>query len=199
MTPSHPKTVTLNTGDALLLVDIQNDFLPGGSLAVPGGDQILPAINQYLSRFKSKGLPVFATRDWHPHDHCSFTPLGGIWPVHCVRNTPGSQFPEDLRLPKDTIVVSKAMAREKDAYSGFEDTGLAEKLKTAAVRRLLIGGLATDYCVLNTVKDALKNGFSVLLLTDAIRAVNVAPDDGKNAIREMIRLGAKCLPHSVNA
>ena len=95
-------------------------------------------------------------------------------------------------------MVSKAMAREKDAYSGFENTGLAEKLKAAAVRRLLIGGLATDYCVLNTVKDALKNGFSVLLLTDAIRAVNVAPDDGKNAIREMIRLGAKCLPYTAN-
>ena len=194
MTPPLPKTVTLNTGDALLLVDIQNDFLPGGSLAVPGGDQILPVINQYLSLFQSKGLPVFATRDWHPHDHCSFDPQGGVWPVHCVKNTPGSQFPEDLWLPKHTIVVSKAMAREKDAYSGFEGTGLAEKLKAAAVRRLLIGGLATDYCVLNTVKDALKNGFSVLLLTDAIRAVNVAPDDGKKAIQEMIRLGAKCLP-----
>ena len=199
MTLPHPKTVTLNSGDALLLVDIQNDFLPGGSLAVPGGDQILPVVNRYLSLFQSKGLPVFATRDWHPYDHCSFTHLGGIWPVHCVKNTPGSQFPEDLRLPKYTIVVSKAMAKEKDAYSGFEGTGLAEKLSAAEVHRLLIGGLATDYCVLNTVKDALKNGFSVLLLTDAIRAVNVEPDDGKKAIREMIRLGAKCLPHTVNA
>lgn len=190
MRPSSQNDLNPKTGDALVIVDLQNDFLPGGSLAVPDGDVIVPVINRYIALFHSKGLPVFATRDWHPQDHCSFEPQGGIWPVHCVQGTAGSQFPSDLRLPDSTTVISKAVTEEKDSYSGFEGTDLTERLKAAKVRRLFIGGLATDYCVLLTVKDAFRNGFSVLLLRDAIRAVNVSPDDGEKAIVEMVRLGA---------
>ncbi len=190
MTSSNRKNLTIKAGDALIIVDIQNDFLPGGSLAVPGGNEIVPVINHYIERFQSKALTVFATRDWHPADHCSFEQQGGIWPAHCVKNTTGSQFPMLLRLPNSATVISKATEQDKDAYSGFEGTDLKERLRAAQVKRLLIGGLATDYCVLNTVKDALKNGFSVLLLQDAIRAVNVNQEDGKKAIEEMVRLGA---------
>jgi len=190
MSPSNSKDLDLKSGDALVVVDVQNDFLPGGSLAVPGGHEITPVINRYIELFQSKGLPVFATRDWHPHGHCSFVEQGGPWPVHCVEGTKGSQFAPDLRLPDSTIVISKAVTVENDAYSGFEGTDLNERLQAAGIRRLLIGGLATDYCVLNTVKDALKNGYTVLVLQDAIRAVNVEPQDGEKALEEMARLGA---------
>ncbi len=190
MNPSNRNDLHLETGDALLIVDVQNDFLPGGSLAVPGGDEVIPVFNKYLELFKAKGLPVFVTRDWHPKDHCSFEEQGGIWPVHCMAATAGSRFPSDLHLPDFATIISKAVTVEKDAYSGFEGTDLVERLNRAGVRRLLIGGLATDYCVLNTVKDALNNGFGVLLLKDAIRAVNVEPKDEQKAIEEMIRLGA---------
>ncbi|MBW1853012.1 MAG: isochorismatase family protein [Deltaproteobacteria bacterium] len=159
MRPSSQNDLNPKTGDALVIVDLQNDFLPGGNLAVPDGDEIVPVINRYIALFQSKGLPVFATRDWHPQNHCSFEPQRGIWPVHCVQGTAGSQFHSDLRLPDSTTVISKAVTKEKDSYSGFEGTDLTERLKAAKVRRLLIGGLATDYCVLFTVKDALKNGF----------------------------------------
>jgi nicotinamidase/pyrazinamidase len=181
---------SLRAGDALVVVDVQNDFLPGGRLAVPGGDEIVPVINRYIELFQSKGLPVYATRDWHPENHCSFEEQGGIWPVHCVAGTAGSRFPLNLRLPDSATVISKAAKRDADAYSGFEGTDLDERLQAAGVHRLLVGGLATDYCVLNTVKDALKNGYGTLLLLDAVRAVNVEPEDGKKAVEKMIRLGA---------
>ncbi|OQX65491.1 MAG: hypothetical protein DRH37_05370 [Deltaproteobacteria bacterium] len=185
------RELRLNPGDALIVVDLQNDFLPGGALAVRHSSEIIPVINRYIALFQSKGLPVYATRDWHPKDHCSFETHGGPWPPHCIQDTPGSRFPSELRLPASVVVISKAAEREKDAYSGFEGTDLAERLRAAETRRLLIGGLATEYCVFNTVKDALRNGFSVLLLLDAVRAVNVNPDDGKKAVQEMIRLGAQ--------
>ena len=190
MNPSNPKNLDLKSGDALVVVDVQNDFLPGGSLAVPGGHGIVPVLNRYIELFQSKGLPVFATRDWHPQGHSSFEEQGGPWPVHCMEGTTGSQFAPDLSLSDSIIVISKAVALENDAYSGFEGTELNERLQAVGIRCLLIGGLATDYCVLNTVKDALKNGYTVLLLQDAIRAVNVKPEDGEKAVEEMIRLGA---------
>lgn len=182
---------TPHAGDALLIVDIQNDFLPGGSLAVPRGDEVVPVLNRYIERFRARSLPVYATRDWHPPDHCSFQARGGPWPPHCVAGTPGAGFAPALALPPDTVVISKAASPDKDAYSGFEGTDLAQRLRDAGARRLFIGGLATDYCVLNTVKDALSRGFTVLLLEDAVRAVNVRPDDGEKAMKEMIRLGAR--------
>lgn len=185
--------IKLVKGDALIMVDVQNDFLPGGSLAVPDGDEVVPTLNLYVRAFESQHLPIYATRDWHPANHCSFTAQGGIWPPHCVAGTGGADFSPGLTYPEDTVIVSKATTPQKDAYSGFEGTDLAQRLRDQGVRRLFIGGLATDYCVLNTVKDALKHNFTVFLLQDAIRAVNVKQDDGNNAEREMQSLGAKTI------
>jgi nicotinamidase/pyrazinamidase len=184
-------SVHLQTGDALIAVDVQNDFLPGGSLAVPQGDAVVPALNRYLAAFAARALPVFATRDWHPAGHCSFQDQGGIWPPHCVAATIGAAFATGLALPPSAIIVSKATAPEADSYSGFGGTDLAARLRTVGSKRLFIGGLATDYCVLNTVKDAIGEGFAVMLLTDAIRAVDVKPGDGARAEEEMRQLGAR--------
>lgn len=176
--------------DALIIVDVQNDFLPGGALGVSQGDQVVPLLNHYIQYFRRAELPVYATRDWHPPDHCSFTAQGGIWPPHCIADSEGAQFPPDLLIPADSQIVSKATTRNQDAYSGFQGTRLAQQLHSAGVLRVFVGGLATDYCVLNTVKDALKEGFQVVLLKDAIRAVNLNPGDGDRAIQEMLELGA---------
>lgn len=176
-------------GDALLIVDVQNDFLPGGSLAVPHGDEVVPVLNRYLHIFAA--LPVYATRDWHPERHCSFKPQGGPWPSHCVAGTRGAEFAAALQLPPSAVIISKATTVEHDAYSGFQDTDLDSLLHSTNIRRLFIGGLATDYCVLNTVRDAIGLGYKVLLLTDAIRAVDVQPGDGLRAEQEMIKLGVQ--------
>lgn len=189
-TPNQHDT-RIRQGDALLIVDVQNDFLPGGSLAVPRGDEVLPALNRYLTFFTAQSLPVYATRDWHPERHCSFRAQGGIWPPHCVAGTRGAEFAAALRLPPAAVIVSKAATAEQDAYSGFQGTGLDAQLRAAGIRRLFIGGLATDYCVLNTVRDALKLGYQVWLLSDAIRAVDVRPGDGQRAEQEMLSLGAQ--------
>jgi nicotinamidase/pyrazinamidase len=183
--------IQLQTGDALIAVDVQNDFLPGGSLAVPEGDAVVPALNRYVAAFGARALPVYATRDWHPPDHCSFNAQGGIWPPHCVAATRGAEFAGDLALPPTAVIISKAATREADAYSGFAGTDLAARLRAGRVTRLFIGGLATDYCVLNTVRDALAADFDVLLLADAIRAVDVHPGDGARALGEMQQLGAR--------
>jgi len=177
-------------GDALIIVDVQNDFLPGGSLAVPRGDQVVAPLNRYATLFARLGLPVVATRDWHPPNHCSFRNQGGPWPPHCVADTPGARFAPELALPADASIVSKATTAERDAYSGFEGTELDAMLRRRNVRRVFVGGLATDYCVLNTVKDARRLGYEVVLLRDAIRAVDVNPGDGDRAQEEMLRLGA---------
>ena len=183
--------IRLQSGDALIAVDVQIDFLPGGQLAVPQGDAVVPAFKRYLAAFGARALPVFATRDWHPPNHCSFKAQGGIWPPHCVAATRGAEFAPGLALPAAAVVVSKAATAEADSYSGFGGTDLAARLRAAGVKRLFIGGLATDYCVLNTVKDALAEGFDVLLLTDAIRAVDVNPGDGARAQAEVQQLGAR--------
>jgi nicotinamidase/pyrazinamidase len=180
-------------GDALLIVDVQNDFLPGGSLAVMRGDEVVPVLNCYLHSFAAQSLPVYVTRDWHPERHCSFRAQGGTWPPHCVAGTHGAEFPAALQLPPSAMIISKAMTEQQDAYSGFQGTDLDARLRAANIRRLFIGGLATDYCVLNTVRDALRLGYQVLLLTDAIRAVDVRPGDGLRAEQEMLNLGAQRL------
>lgn len=183
--------ISFKPGDALLIVDVQNDFLPGGSLAVRRGDEVVPVLNRYVRAFEAHGLPLYATRDWHPERHCSFHAQGGPWPPHCMAGTRGAEFAAQLSLPPSAVIISKATTPEKDAYSGFQDTDLDQRLRAAAVRRLFIGGLATDYCVLNTVRDALRLGYEVFLLTDAIRAVDVQPGDGLRAEEEMTRLGAQ--------
>jgi nicotinamidase/pyrazinamidase len=182
--------LSLSDRDALLIVDVQADFLPRGRLAVPGGDAVVPALNGYLALARRKGLRVFASRDWHPLNHCSFREQGGPWPEHCVAGTPGAEFAQGLELPPDAVIISKAVAAGSDAYSAFAGTDLERLLRELRVTRLLVGGLATDYCVLNTVRDARKAGFEVLLLRDAIHAVNVKPGDGEHAEREMREVGA---------
>jgi nicotinamidase-related amidase len=184
-------SVTLQLTDALVLVDVQNDFLPGGALAVPDGDAVVPALNRYIAAFLRKGLPILVTRDWHPPDHCSFRDRGGPWPPHCVAFSRGAAFATLLQLPCDAVIVSKAETKDQDAYSGFEGTDLDARLRALGAKRLLVGGLATDYCVLGTVRDALAKGYEALLLRDAIRAVNVSPGDGDRAEREMVGLGAR--------
>ena len=182
--------IRLGPGDALVVVDVQNDFLPGGRLAVPAGDQVLPALNHCLALARERGLPIFATRDWHPADHCSFADQGGPWPPHCVAGTQGAEFAPGLSLPEETVTVSKAATPEKDAYSGFEGTELGRLLREKGVSRLILGGLATDYCVLSTVRDAVRLGYRVILLRDGVRAVDVQPGDGERALAEMQALGA---------
>lgn len=177
-------------GDALVVVDIQNDFLPGGSLAVPGGDAVVPVMNRYIALFQERDLPIFFTRDWHPEGHCSFREQGGIWPPHCIIGTEGAEFGPGLQVPPEATIVSKGSALTRDAYSGFQETDLADRLRGLEVRRVFVGGLALDYCVVNTVKDALRNGFQVVLLRDATRAVNMKPHDGETAENEMVELGA---------
>ncbi|MEN8259918.1 MAG: nicotinamidase, partial [Pseudomonadota bacterium] len=177
--------IALKKGDALLIVDLQKDFLPGGTLAVPGGDAILPRLNDYIERFENAGLPLFASRDWHPPDHCSFRAHGGPWPSHCVAETAGAEFAEKLKLPPNTHIISKATRREYDAYSAFQGTGLAETLRALGINRLFICGLATDYCVMETALDAIDAGFQTVLLVDAIRAIDAEAGDGDKAVRRI--------------
>ena len=184
-------TIELIEGDALVIVDAQNDFLPGGALAVPQSDEILPILNHYIAAFEKRRLPIYMTRDWHPPDHCSFKEYGGPWPTHCVAGTDGAAFSAELKLTAPATIVSKATTPDLECYSDFGTTNFEADLRVSGVSRLFIGGLATDYCVLSTVKDALALGFNTFLLVDAIRGVNVHPDDSQNAEQEMIRLGAK--------
>jgi nicotinamidase/pyrazinamidase len=187
--------IRLQPGDALVLVDVQNDFLPGGHLAVPEGDQVITPIKHWLAEFIRAGLPVFATRDWHPSDHCSFRAQGGPWPPHCVAGSEGAQFASELALEGDPriTIISKGTGREADAYSGFEGTDLHARLQSAGARRLFVGGLATDYCVLNTVLDARRLGYEVELLERATRPVEVHAGDGARATAAMIDAGAVLL------
>jgi nicotinamidase/pyrazinamidase len=180
-------------GDVLLVTDIQNDFLAGGSLAVAGGDEVIPVLNRYIAEFVARRLPVYATRDWHPPEHCSFHEQGGPWPVHCVQGTHGAAFSALLELPLDTTVISKATLKDQEAYSSFQGTDLDSRLRAAGIRRVFIGGLTTDYCVLNSVRDAHNAGYAVFVLADAIRAVNVQPGDGQRAEAEMASLGARLI------
>ena len=197
MDPANSDQLRLKQGDALIVVDVQNDFLAGGSLEVPQGNEIIPVFNQYIEAFATNGLPVFATRDWHPSNHCSFKAQGGLWPSHCVVDTEGAQFAPDLLLPGSAVVISSATETDKEAYSGFQGTDLDERLRSVHIQRLFIGGLTTDYCVLSTVKDAIEQAYKVFLLQDAIKAVNVNPDDGKKAEEEMTRLGAVLIKYEM--
>jgi nicotinamidase/pyrazinamidase len=178
----------LRPGDALVIVDMQNDFV-SGSLAVPGGGEVIAVLNRYIDIFTRQRLPVFATRDWHPPDHLSFRDYGGDWPAHCVASSAGAAFVPTLTLPADAIVISKGTRADREAYSGFEGTDLDLQLRARGVSRLFVGGLATDYCVLNTVLDARRCGYDVFLLADAIRAVNIGAEDGSRAEAEMLRAG----------
>ena len=182
--------------DALVVVDVQNDFCPGGALGVTDGDAVVPILNMYAERFRAAGAPVFASRDWHPARTKHFQSGGGVWPPHCVQGTPGAAFHPALALPAGVTIVSKGMDPGDDAYSCFQaetEDGLpfAAALGECGASRLFVGGLATDYCVRATVLDALKEGFEVVLLEDASRAVDLKPGDGERAMAEMIAAGAR--------
>lgn len=178
-------------GDALLVVDIQNDFLPGGSLAVASADTVLPPLNRCIDLFVKRHLPVFASRDWHPADHCSFQSQGGPWPVHCVAGTTGAAFSDKLTLPPDTILISKATRTDREAYSAFDGTELHARMAGIGVKRIFIGGLTTDYCVVNTVEDGVKLGYVMIVLSDTVKAVDVDPGDGARALARIRQSGAR--------
>lgn len=181
--------------DALVIVDVQNDFCPGGALAVARGDEVVEPLNRLIERFGKAGLPIFATRDWHPARTRHFKEYGGLWPAHCIQGTQGAEFHPDLKLGENVVILSKGMAAEEDAYSAFQavdqnGTSLAELLRRDGVERIFVGGLATDYCVKQTVLDGLKEGFQVVVIDRAVRAVDLNPGDGDRALAEMIRAGA---------
>ena len=188
---SADERLALRPGDALVVVDVQRDFLPGGALGVPDGDRVVPALNLCIALFTRMRLPIVFTRDWHPPDHCSFRAQGGPWPPHCIADTDGAAFAPGLTVPAGARIVSKATTAQADAYSAFQRTDLDEWLRGHGSRRLFVGGLATDYCVLATVRDAIGEGFEVMVLRDAMRAVNVHPGDDERAERDMADAGAE--------
>ncbi len=183
--------------DALLIVDFQNDFVPGGALGVLEGDRIAEPLNRLLDRFEL----VVATRDWHPPRHGSFrgvevdpgrwrgTDPPSVWPVHCVQGTMGAELHESLDRSKIDLVVDKGQDAWSQGYSAFQDTPLEEALRERAVQRVYVGGLATDYCVKQTVLDARRLGFDVTVVEDAIRGVELVPGDSERAIDEMKAAG----------
>ena len=173
------------------MVDVQRDFCPGGALAVKKGDEVVPGLNRAITAFESHGLPIFLTRDWHPPNHISFKSRGGRWPPHCVQSTPGAEFHPGLKVPSGAVVISKGDREDAEAYSGFEGTDLEERLKKLGIDEVFVGGLTTDYCVRESTLDALQAGFTVDVLEDCIRAVDVNQGDGERSISDMRKAGAK--------
>lgn len=181
--------------EALLVVDVQRDFCAGGALAAPNADAILPALNRHIAEAHQRGATIYASRDWHPPVTTHFKEFGGEWPPHCVRDTEGARFHPQLRLPADTIVVSKGDDPARPGYSAFDgktDAGrpLADDLRARHIQSVAVAGLATDYCVRETVRDALGAGLAVTVLTDAIAGINVTPGDADRALAEMAAAGA---------
>lgn len=180
---------SLKTGDALIIVDVQNDFCPGGRLAIENGHAVVPVLNKWIAAAREKGVPVFASRDWHPTGHVSFHEGDGEWPQHCVQDTEGAAFHPDLSLPEDAVIVTKGVRFDQDQNSVFDQTGLEEHLKKTDVKRLWIGGLAQDVCVAATALDAIAHGFEVHVIVDATRPVTV--EEGERALRRMAEAGIK--------
>src|SRR5437588_8341212 len=188
-----------NNQKALIVVDVQNDCWPGGSLAVADGYQVVAPLNQLIKEFLDRGEPVYKTRDWHPAQTKHFQAYGGIWPVHCVQGTRGAEFHPDLSDDPRITIISKGVDESADGYSGFDGTNLAQLLREEKVEEVWVGGLATDYCVKHTVLDGLRKGFRVNALADAMRAVNVSPRDGAQAIDEMRDAGAEIVGSATKA
>jgi nicotinamidase/pyrazinamidase len=174
-------------GDAVIVVDVQPDFCPGGALPIAHGDDVVPVLNRVIDAAQAAGVPVFASRDWHPRGHLSFIERGGAWPPHCLQDTPGAAFHPLLRLPPDARIVTKGTRFDKDQYSAFDDTGLAGELRREGVRRVWIGGLAQDVCVKATALDARAAGLEVHLLEAATRPVT--PEGGAQALADMRAAG----------
>jgi nicotinamidase/pyrazinamidase len=183
------------TRDAILIVDVQNDFCPGGALPVPRGDEVVPVLNEYIRSFTEAGAPVFASRDWHPAETRHFKAWGGPWPPHCVGGAPGAQFHPDLALAENAVIISKGMDPIDHGYSAFDGVdaqgrSLAFSLHAHGIERIYMGGLATDYCIRASVLDACARGFEVVLLLDAMRGIDVIAGDVQRALDEMEQAGA---------
>lgn len=185
---TSPERVRLHPVDALLVVDVQRDFCPGGALPVAAGDEVLPALNDWIEAARRAGAMIVASRDWHPPDHVSFEHRGGPWPPHCLQDSEGAELHPDLGLPDDAILLSKGQSPHADAYSAFDGTELSSLLRERGVRRVFVGGLAQDVCVRATVLDALRYGFETHVLVEATRPVNSR--EGERALREMEERGA---------
>jgi nicotinamidase/pyrazinamidase len=183
------KMTSFQNGDGLLIVDVQKDFFPGGTRAIEESDRIIPVLNYWIQQARRMGLPVYASRDWHPRSHISFREQGGPWPPHCLQDSDGAKFHPALQLPHDVVKITKGVRFDHDQNSVFEETGLTERLKNDGVRRLFIGGLALDLGVLASVIDARKAGFEVLVIEDATRPVHA--EDGSKALLKIKEAGAE--------
>jgi len=181
--------IGITNKSALIIVDMQNDFMPGGALPVKDGDKIIPLINRYIQLFRERNRPIYATRDWHPENHISFKERGGPWPKHCVQGTWGAEFHPDLDLPRETVIIDKAYREDRDAYSGFQETVLDLDLRRKNIKRIFLVGVATEYCVKATALDGINLGYEVILLIDAVKGVNLKPGDSDRAVKEMIENG----------
>lgn len=185
---ADPRSV-YRDGDGLLVVDVQNDFCPGGALAIDGGDEVVPVLNDWIRLAAERGIPVYASRDWHPAHHVSFGEQGGPWPPHCIQDTQGAEFRSDLELPDDVVKITKGVRLDVDQNSAFDQTGLSTQLERDGVRRLWVGGLAQDVCVLATVLDGQKAGIQMHLIVEGTRPVT--PEGGEEAMRKMRDAGAR--------
>lgn len=177
----------LSKNDALMIVDVQNDFCPGGALPIHEGDRIISVINDWIQEATTHNIPVIASRDWHPRNHISFIQEGGKWPPHCLQDTHGAMFHQKLKLPSSVVVVTKGVRFDQDQNSAFDQTGLEVFLERRGIKRLIIAGLALDVCVLATVLDARKHDLDVVLVPDATRPVS--PDGGAQAMKQMSDAG----------
>ena len=174
----------LGPGDALLLVEVQRDFCPGGALPIPDGDRVVPVLNRWLRAARAQGVAVIASRDWHPPHHPSFRGEGGPWPPHCLQDSEGARFHPRLELPPDVLLVSKGTRYDRDQLSAFDETGLSALLARLGVRRLFVGGLALDVCVLATALDAVREGFAVRLVPGGALPLT---EEGARTARERLR------------
>ena len=179
----------LRPGDALILVDVQIDFCPGGALPIEHGDEVVPVLNRWIDAADKARIPIFASRDWHPQHHLSFREAGGEWPIHCLQDTAGARFHPELKLPDSAIVVTKGVRFDRDQYSAFDQTGLAMELRKRGIRRVWVGGLAQDVCVCATVVDAWREGLETIVIADATRPVTRA--GGERANEDMHHAGAR--------
>jgi len=181
---------------ALIIIDIQKDFCPRGALPVKEGDAIIPVVNRYIKAFAKKKLPIFVVRDIHPKETKHFKAYGGLLPPHCIEGTKGAEFHPGLKVPKEAIIMTKGMDAEKSSFSAFhahDPNGmeLLNLLKILGVNEVYVGGFTTDFGVRFSGIDALRHGFKVFLLVDAVKGYNIDPNDSEKAIAEMVNLGAR--------
>jgi nicotinamidase/pyrazinamidase len=179
----------LQRGDALIVVDVQRDFCPGGALPIERGDEVVPVLNRWIAAAAERGVPIYLSRDWHPAGHLSFAESGGPWPIHCVQDSDGARFHPNLTVPPSAVKITKGVRFDQDQYSAFDQTGLTKELRGKGVTRVWVGGLAQDVCVRATVLEAVHEGFDTIVIGDAIRPVT--PAGGREADEEMRRAGAR--------